>query len=77
MSRQWHSPWFNNSNNNSWRVQVTKLLITHSSAAPSYCPVLRSKIVLSILFSNTFNLYSSLSVTKKFHSQVKLWFCIY
>jgi hypothetical protein len=43
------------------RVQITKLLIMQLFQPPVTSPLFGSNILLSILFSNTLSLYSSLS----------------
>jgi hypothetical protein len=58
-----HPPWFDHPNNNCWSVQVTKLLIMLSPPAPATCPFLGPNMLLRTLFSDTLNLYSSLSLT--------------
>jgi len=56
-----HCPWFDYSNNNSWRVQIIKLFLTEFSSS-SYFPFWGPNILLITLFSNTFKVCSSLRV---------------
>jgi hypothetical protein len=55
-----HPPWFNRPNSTWWSVQVVKLVFMQLFAASSPRPP--STFPLSILFPNTLNLCSSLSV---------------
>jgi hypothetical protein len=59
MSRPSHSTWFQHPYYILWGVQIMKLLIMHSSP-PFSCYLVPLR--LSILFSNTFSLYSCLSM---------------
>jgi hypothetical protein len=61
-----HPSWADNQNNIRWALQILKLLVIMFSRVSHYVPSLRLKnIFLSIPFSDTLTLWSSLHVTNQ------------
>jgi hypothetical protein len=64
MTRLSHPSWDDNQNNIRWALQILKLLVMEFSGVSRYVPPVRPKnIFLSIPFSDTLTLWSSLHVT--------------
>jgi hypothetical protein len=58
-----HCLWFDQINNIWWNVHIMKLLLPSLLQPPATSSLLGPNILLSMLFSNTLNLCSFLSVT--------------
>jgi hypothetical protein len=56
----YHSPWFDDPNNILWRVQIMELLTVQLSSVSCQSSLLGPDTLLSNLFSDIFNMFSSL-----------------